>query len=173
MRPSHARSPSRASRCRPWRRLQPPSVPIAGPVTKKTALEIQALTLSDFHAYARDQADWHGELVKTDKKGANELRSLLEFAESGKTQPVLSACAQMTVASLLAAKVTTTNRQALLTYSLANAGDSKSVEVGKSPGRRDRDLVGSGARKAREGPHGGGGARKRQAARSTSSNCKP
>ena len=108
-------------------------------VVHHTQAEIDAMTLSQFHRFAADQADWATEpgrpaaTPKMPRDHIAKLRDLLEFAreKEGGTQPVLAGCGQMTVSALLANGLDVPTRELLRRYgrSVARVG----VVVGLEP----------------------------------------
>ena len=87
------------------------------PVEHHTAVDINAMTLSDFNSFAERQADWHAD-TSIPREDANKFRTLLEFArhvEAGK-KPILAGCGGMTVHELVTSTATPATRELLRRY---------------------------------------------------------
>jgi hypothetical protein len=117
-------------------RLAPPTVQRVA-ATHHTEAEIRAMSLRDFDAYAKKQADWENEPGKPAATPALpdasrvQLRALLEWARSkdGGQQAILAACGGMTVSDLLGTAMTDPVKQQLRTYSIAAAQAAPTAEV--------------------------------------------
>src|SRR5215210_6287897 len=120
-------------------RVGGPVVAPAGPAAvHHTQAELDAMTLSDFDAYATEQADWATEpnrpaaTPEMPDAYKRRLRNLLEFAreDDGGQQPVLAGCGGMTVSDLLATGLDGSARAELRTYARAVAQSHVTVRLG-------------------------------------------
>ncbi len=115
-----------------------PTAPVAGPdAAHHTRAELEAMTLSEFNAFAEAQADWAtepGRPATTPPMPAafrEKLRVLLEFSREseGGTQPVLAGCGTMIVHDLVATGLGNTVRGKLRRYAQAVAQAHVTVEL--------------------------------------------
>ena len=119
-------------------RQVPPVAPPAPAAVHHTQAEIDAMTLSDFDAYATDQADWATEPNRPAADSpmpadhVRKLRRLLEFAREagGGSQPILAGCGGMTVSDLLATNLDGAVRDELRHYGQAVAQTTVTVQLG-------------------------------------------
>jgi len=116
---------------------------LAGPTIQRVAAtyhteaEIRAMTLTEFDAYAKKQADWENEPGKPAATPAMPdasralLRSLLEWARSkdGGQQAILAACGEMKTSDLLATGMTDPVKQQLHAYAVAAAQVAPTAEI--------------------------------------------
>ena len=121
-------------------RQVPPVAPPAPAAVHHTKAELDAMTLTDFDAFATDQADWATEpnrpaatpAMREDYK--RKLRRLLEFAreDDGGRQPILAGCGGMTVQDLIATGLDGAVRNELRHYGRAVAQSTVTVQLGST-----------------------------------------
>ncbi|NJL85814.1 MAG: SH3 domain-containing protein [Leptolyngbyaceae cyanobacterium SM1_1_3] len=111
-------------------RFNPPVSPT--PATYRSAAAIYTLTLSAFHQYAQEQADWATSPAPNDIPLVERrvLQHILEFA---RTPDILTGCGDMTVQSIKDKGIGGRTRQLLRTYSRAVAKSVPTVEIEKKP----------------------------------------
>ena len=116
---------------------------LSGPVVQRvpsshhTEAEIRAMTLGEFDAYARNQADWENEPGRPaadapmPDAARAELRALLEWGRSKVegAQGMLTACSGMKVSDLTATGMTAPVKEQLQTYAIAAAQLVPTAEV--------------------------------------------
>ena len=105
------------------------STPVA--VTPHTAAELRAMTLGDFAAFARRQADWHAApdlRLPANLATRDALRGLLEWSESGADHPVLTACQDMVVDGLLTHAMVVPGRANMQAYAEAVVDDTFAID---------------------------------------------
>ena len=108
------------------------------------------MTLGQFDAYARSQADWENEPGRPTAQppmadaSRAELRALLEWGRSKVAggQPMLTACAGMKVSDLIATGMTAPVKQQLQTYAIAAAQLAPTAEVDTNDDVGKAKLIG-------------------------------
>ena len=121
-------------------RQVPPVAPPAPAAVHHTKAELDAMTLTDFDAYATDQADWATEPNRPAATPAmpedykRKLRRLLEYAreDDGGRQPILAGCGGMTVQDLIATGLDGVVRNELRHYGRAVAQSTVTVQLGST-----------------------------------------
>jgi hypothetical protein len=121
-------------------RQVPPVAPPAPAAVHHTKAELDTMTLTDFDAYATDQADWATEPNRPPATPAmpedykRKLRRLLEYAreDDGGRQPILAGCGGMTVQDLIATGLDGAVRNELRHYGRAVAQSTVTVQLGST-----------------------------------------